>query len=153
MKRIHPCLYFLCFLTAGCGLEALFAKEAVDYVDPFIGTGHAGKTFPGATTPGGMIQLSPDTVTGGDNGSGYRHQDKTIQGFSFIHMSGIGWYGDLGNFMVMPATGPLKTWYGETGKPGSGYLSSFSHATEIAQPGYYAVTLDDSKIRVEATAT
>ena len=53
-----------------------------------IGTGAHGKTFPGAATPGGMIQLSPDTITGGDNGSGYRYNDSTIQGFSFTHMSG-----------------------------------------------------------------
>lgn len=129
------------------------AKDPIDYVDPFVGTGAHGKTFPGAATPGGMVQLSPDTITGGDNGSGYRCQDTTIQGFSFMHMSGVGWYGDLGNFLVMPTIGPLRTWYGETGKPGTGSLSGFSHATEIAQPGYYAVTLDDSKIRVEATAT
>jgi predicted alpha-1,2-mannosidase len=128
------------------------AKEAVDYVDPFIGTGHQGRTYPGAATPGGMVQLSPDTITGGDNGSGYRHYNKTIQGFSFTHMTGVGWYGDLGNFMVMPTTGPLKTWYGETDHPGTGYLSSFSNATETAQAGYYAVTLDDYKIRAEMTA-
>jgi predicted alpha-1,2-mannosidase len=129
------------------------AKTPVDYVDPFIGTGDHGKTFPGAATPGGMVQLSPDTITGGDNGSGYRHRDTTIQGFSFTHMSGVGWYGDLGNFLVMPTVGPMKTWYGVTGQPGSGYLSSYAHASEVAQPGYYAVTLDDSKIRAEATAT
>ncbi|HVE16103.1 MAG TPA: hypothetical protein VNB29_05170, partial [Chthoniobacterales bacterium] len=129
------------------------AKTPVDYVDPFIGTGDHGKTFPGVATPGGMVQLSPDTITGGDNGSGYRYRDTTIQGFSFTHMSGVGWYGDLGNFLVMPTVGPLKTWYGVTGQPGIGYLSSYAHATEVAQPGYYAVTLDDSKVRVEATAT
>ncbi|RYX81992.1 glycoside hydrolase family 92 protein [bacterium] len=128
-------------------------KFVVDYVDPFIGTGRSGKTFPGATTPSGMTQLSPDTITGGDNGSGYRHSDKTIQGFSFTHMSGVGWYGDLGNFLVMPTTGPLKTWYGETNKPGTGYLSSFDNNSEVAQAGYYAVTLDDYKVRAEATAS
>src|SRR6202000_207736 len=118
-------------------------KLAVACVDPFIGTGRDGKTFPGAATPGGMVQLSPDTITGGDNGSGYRHYHKTIEGFSFTHMSGVGWYGDLGNFLVMPATGPLTTFYGETDKPGSGYLSRFSNGSEIAEPGYYAVTLED----------
>jgi predicted alpha-1,2-mannosidase len=67
-------------------------------------------------------------------------------------MTGVGWYGDLGNFMVMPTTGPLKTWYGETDHPGSGYLSRFSHPSEMAQAGYYAVTLDDSNVRAEMTA-
>jgi predicted alpha-1,2-mannosidase len=128
------------------------AKEPVDYIDPFIGTGHFGKTYPGAVTPAGMVQLSPDTITGGDNGSGYRYYHKTIQGFSFTHMTGVGWYGDLGNFLVTPTTGPLKTYYGQTDQPGSGYLSAFSHDDEIAQAGYYAVTLEDYKIRAEMTA-
>jgi predicted alpha-1,2-mannosidase len=140
-------------LLIACWLiQPLMAKEPVDYIDPFIGTGHFGKTFPGAATPAGMVQLSPDTITGGDNGSGYRYYHKTIQGFSFTHMSGVGWFGDLGNFLVMPTTGPLKTWYGKTDKPGSGYLSSFSKDNEKAGAGYYSVLLDDYKIKAEMTA-
>ncbi len=110
-----------------------------------------GKTFPGAATPFGLVQLSPDTITGGDNGPGYSHEHTSIEGFSFTHMSGIGWYGDLGNFLVMPTTGKLKT---ERGVKGSedGYRSRFRHETEVAQAGYYAATLDDYKIRAEATA-
>ena len=142
----------MCLLSAANLFGIVRAKDAVDYVDPFIGTGRDGKTFPGAATPGGMVQLSPDTITGGDNGSGYRHNHTTIQGFSFTHMSGVGWYGDLGSFLVIPTTGPLKTWYGQTGKPGTGYLSRFSRKTEEAQAGYYAVTLDDYDVRTEATA-
>ena len=128
----------------------LQAKDSADYVDPFIGAastrptkeelakltaegvkldprfdGFHGKLFPGADTPFGMVQLSPDTITGGDNGAGYSFPNTTIQGFSFNHMSGVGAFGDLGNFMVMPTTGPLKTWYGDTDKPGTGYLSSY----------------------------
>jgi predicted alpha-1,2-mannosidase len=147
VKGPLPALFALLFLSA-----SLPAAEPVDYVDPLIGTGHEGKTFPGAATPGGMVQLSPDTITGGDNGSGYRHYHSTLQGFSFTHMSGVGWYGDLGNFLVTPTTGPLKTWNGTTDKSGTGYLSSFSHGTEIASAGYYAVTLDDYKVRAEMTA-
>lgn len=71
-----------------------------------------GKTFPGVCTPFGLVQLSPDTKTGGDNGSGYSYHHTTIEGFSFTHMSGIGWYGDLGNFLVMPTTGKLHTFKG-----------------------------------------
>ncbi len=147
-------------------------KALVDYINPFIGagstgvpsartvelgldprfTGFHGKTFPGAATPGGMIQLSPDTITGGDNGSGYSYPHTTIQGFSFTHMSGVGAYGDLGNFMVMPTSGPLKTYWGETDHPGSGYLSAYNKASETAQAGYYAVTLDDYKVKAEMTA-
>ena len=99
----------------------------------------------------GWSQLSPDTITGGDNGSGYSCEHTSIEGFSFTHMSGVGWYGDLGNFLVMPTTGPLKTERGVHGAE-DGYRSRFRHATEIAQAGYYAVTLDDYRIRAEATA-
>lgn len=137
------------------------APRPVDYVNPFIGAGSMegtyknachGKNFPGAATPAGMVQLSPDTITGGDNGGGYSYVHKTIQGFSFNHMSGVGWYGDLGNFLVMPTTGPLKTYWGETDKPGTGYLSSFDKASEVAQAGYYAATLADYQVRAEMTA-
>jgi len=147
MKKIS--FYFVCFCSAFSLFRTVHAKDAVDYVDPFIGTGRSGSTYPGAVTPGGMVQLSPDT---GNGSSGYRHRDTTIQGFSFTHMSGVGWYGDLGNFLVMPTTGELHTWYGETGHPGSGYLSRFTNSSEIAEAGYYAVTLDDYKIRAEAAA-
>ena len=98
------------------------AHELVDYVNPMIGAttldniGNTdlglGKTFPGVCTPFGLVQLSPDTKTGGDNGSGYSYHHTTIEGFSFTHMSGIGWYGDLGNFLVMPTTGKLHTFKG-----------------------------------------
>lgn len=137
-------------------------RDITEYVNPFIGastsqemgkSGHGlGKTFPGAATPFGLVQLSPDTKTGGDNGPGYSWHHKTIEGFSFIHMSGIGWYGDFGNFLVTPSTGPLHTFAGYENKPETGYRSSFSHDTEIAEAGYYAVTLDDYDIRVELTA-
>ncbi len=110
-----------------------------------------GKTFPGAATPFGLVQLSPDTITGGDNGSGYSWPHKTIEGFSFIHMSGVGWYGDFGNFQVVPTTGKLKTERGINGAE-DGFRSRFHHETEIARAGYYAVTLDDYKIRAELTA-
>ncbi len=98
------------------------AKEMVDFINPMIGAGTGGgingKTFPGAATPFGLVQLSPDTITGGDNGSGYSITHQTIEGFSFTHMSGVGWYGDLGNFLVMPTTGPLHTERGAQGRRG-----------------------------------
>jgi len=130
----------------------------VDRINPLIGASTAmelgeGKTFPGATTPFGIVQLSPDTVTGGDNAPGYSYEHKTIEGFSFLHMSGVGWYGDLGNLQVMPTTGPMKLASGRINHPGEGWRSSFSHATETASANYYAVTLDDYRIRTEATAT
>ena len=84
-------------------------KQPVDYIDPIIGAisygkkskdAHGfGKTFPGAATPFGLVQLSPDTFTGGDNGSGYSYEHPTLEGFSFTHMSGVGWFGDLGKWL------------------------------------------------------
>jgi len=138
----------------------------IKYIDPMIGTigaveGHihgGGKTYPGAVAPGGMVQLSPDTITAGDNGSGYNYTDNTIEGFSINHLSGVGWYGDLGNFQVMPVVGdtdlrsgsyqwmPLK-------KGTKGWKSEFSHDTEVAKAGYYAVTLERYNIRTECTVS
>lgn len=139
------------------------ARDIVDYVNPIIGASTSksagkslhglGKTFPGSAMPFGLVQLSPDTITGGDNGPGYSWHHKTIEGFSFLHMSGIGWYGEFGNFLVMPSVGPLKTSAGDERHPETGYRSSFSHDTEVAQAGYYAVTLADYGVRVELTSS
>ena len=142
------------------------AKEMVDYINPKIGAitlggygGHGlGKTFPGATTPFGMVQLSPDTITGGDNGPGYSSHHTTIEGFSFTHMSGIGWYGDLGNLQVMPTTGPVRFHSGSNEHDlykgeGEGWKSPYSHDKETAKAGYYSVHLDKYDIEVETTAT
>lgn len=133
-----------------------------DYVNPFIGAstnvGAAGvyhglgKTFPGATTPYGMVQVSPNTITGGDNGSGYSDEHKTIEGFAFTQMSGVGWYGDLGNFLVMPTTGELKKIAGKEDGSVDGYRSQYSKDSEKASAGYYSVDLTDYNIKVETTA-
>ncbi|MEI9962004.1 MAG: hypothetical protein WDM76_12980 [Limisphaerales bacterium] len=84
--------------------------------------------------------------------AGYSWEHKSIEGFSFTHLSGVGWYGDLGNFEVMPTTGPLKTERGVNGSE-DGFRSRFHHETEITKAGYYAVTLDDYNVRAEMTAT
>ncbi|WP_202929025.1 GH92 family glycosyl hydrolase [Chitinophaga agri] len=138
------------------------AQQLADYVNPFIGastsTGAAGiyhglgKTFPGAATPFGMVQLSPNTITGGDNGSGYSYEHTTIEGFAFTQMSGIGWYGDLGNFLVMPATGPLQTAAGSADHPEEGYRSGYAKESEKASAGYYGVKLTEHNIKAEMTA-
>lgn len=117
IKRIA----FSCLIATliSCTRSAIVTDNVLsDYVNPFIGastnvgdagTYHGlGKTFPGATTPYGMVQVSPNTITGGDNGSGYSYEHQTLEGFAFTQMSGIGWYGDLGNFLVMPSTGKLQ---------------------------------------------
>lgn len=137
-------------------------KHISDYVNPFIGAStnvdaagayHGlGKTIPGATTPFGMVQVSPNTITGGDNGSGYSYEHETIEGFAFTQMSGIGWYGDLGNFLVMPTTGGLKMNAGRPDKPEDGYRSRYRKGSEKASAGYYSVELSDYGIKAEATA-
>ncbi len=139
------------------------AKEPVDYVNPFIGASTSteiagvfhglGKTFPGATTPFGLVQVSPNTITGGDNAPGYSYEHKTIEGFAFMHMSGTGWYGDFGNFLTMPTVGALKTAAGYESDPDAGYRSRYDKSSEYAEAGYYKVRLTDNDILTEATAT
>lgn len=131
------------------------------YVNPFIGAStnieaagayHGlGKTIPGATSPFGLVQLSPNTITGGDNGPGYSYEHKSIEGFAFTQMSGIGWYGDLGNFLVMPSVGPLQTNSGRLEDPDAGYRSRYDKESEYAEAGYYSVMLTDYGIKAEAT--
>ncbi|WP_183561001.1 GH92 family glycosyl hydrolase [Mucilaginibacter sp. SP1R1] len=145
-------------------VNGAFAQQMqlADYVNPFIGASTnmksagnpagLGKTFPGATVPFGMVQVSPNTITGGDNGSGYSYEHKTIEGFALTQMSGVGWYGDLGNFLVMPAAGPLATSAGKEGRH-NGYRSYYDKKSEKASAGYYAVTLTDHEIKAELTAT
>jgi predicted alpha-1,2-mannosidase len=128
--------------------SSLAAKDPVDYVDPFIGTGHQGKDFPGASTPFSMVKISPDTIVSGP--TGYSYFDKTVQGFGFDQLGGADG-GELGNFLVMATTGILKTYGGDHGQPGTGYLSSISKSSEKATPGYYSVMLDDYQIKAEAT--
>ena len=145
-------------------MSSATAQQPVDYVNPIIGTNGMGHTFPGACTPFGCIQLSPDTDTipHNINGAyqknayeycaGYQYRDKTIVGFSHTHLSGTG-HSDLGDILLMPATGALKLSPGRADHPDEGYRSRFSHATEKATPGYYEVMLDDYGIKAQLTAT
>lgn len=137
--------------------NASAAARAYNAVDPFIGTGGEGHTYPGATVPFGMVQLSPDTQIKPRKdaygwAAGYRYDDSTIVGFSHTHFSGTG-HSDLGDVLLMPISGEVKLERGEVAKPGSGYTSRFGHASEQARPGYYAVTLDDYHVRAELTAS
>jgi predicted alpha-1,2-mannosidase len=128
-----------------------FAKSAVDYVNPLIGTAEHGHVFPGATVPFGMVQLSPDTRDNGWDGcAGYHYSDSSILGFSHNHLTGTG-CPDLGNILLMPTTGALKLVPGAN--PGEGYRARFSHDAETARPGYYEVMLPDYQVKVELTAT
>ena len=126
------------------------APSPVDSVDPFVGTDGHGHTYPGATMPFGMVQLSPDTRTETWDGcSGYHFSDPTIMGFSHTHLAGTG-VGCLGDVMLMPTVGDVHL---DAGHPGSGYVSRFSHEREEAHPGYYRVYLQDPGVTAELTAT
>lgn len=123
------------------------------YVDPFIGTGGHGHTFPGATLPFGMVQLSPDGRTEGwDWCSGYHYSDESLLGFSHTHLSGTG-IGDYGDILFVPQTGEVNPIPGTVEDPDAGYRSRFSHENEEAGPGYYRVFLSDPGIEAELTAT
>jgi predicted alpha-1,2-mannosidase len=143
----------LALLCCGNGSAAKSEKTPVDYVDPFIGTGGHGHTFPGAVVPHGMVQVSPDTRNHDwDSCAGYHYSDSSIMGFSQTHFSGTG-QSDLLDFLLMPGTGALHLEPGTEEDPDSGYRSRFRHETEVAFPGYYKVDLDDYKIRAELTAS
>ena len=117
--------------------------DEAQHVDPFIGTGFHGHTFPGATRPHAMVQLSPDThIMGWDASSGYHYDDNQIYGFSHTHLSGTG-IGDLGDVALLPYSGE------DSIKP----IATFKKETEKATPGYYAVRLDNFGINVELTST
>jgi predicted alpha-1,2-mannosidase len=143
-------------VLAPCLLLATLAHAGLDptrVVDPFIGTGGHGHTFPGATLPFGMVQLSPDTrLDGWDGCSGYHDDDTVVYGFSHTHLSGTG-VSDYGDVSFLPGVGTPQghTSYGRTLGDGDG--ARFAKASEHAEPGFYTVTLSDSRIKVELTAT
>ena len=144
-------------LATGIGLfscaEKELPKEYTDSVNVFIGTGGHGHTFPGATLPHGMVQLSPDTrLLGWDACSGYYYDDTSIMGFTHTHLSGTG-IGDYGDILFMPVVGEKPLIAGTAENPDEGYRSRFSHEQESARPGYYQVLLQDDSINVELTAT
>lgn len=123
--------------------ESQSLADEVQYVDPFIGTGFHGHTFPGVTRPYAMVQLSPDThIMGWDASSGYHYDDHQIYGFSHTHLSGTG-IGDLGDVLLLPFSG------GDSIKP----VATFKKETEKATPGYYAVRLENLGVNVELTST
>src|SRR5687767_4983987 len=119
-------------------------RDYTSLVNPFIGTGGHGHTYPGASMPFGMMQLSPDTrMADWDGSSGYHYSDSVIYGFSHTHLSGTG-IPDYCDLLFMPSTG-LVQW--------DDYQSGFSHKTEKAAPGYYEVYLDKYDILAQLTTT
>jgi len=140
------------------------AQSPASYVNPFTGTNEMGHTYPGATSPFAMAQLSPETDTIQYSigqryikdvyryCAGYQYSDKTIVGFSLTHFSGTG-HSDLGDFLVMPTNGNVQLNPGTAIHPESGYRSRFSHDAEKASAGYYSVLLSDYNIKAELTTS
>jgi len=147
MKKI------IVFISITAALCYSCQNNPADYVDPFIGTGGHGHTYPGATMPFGMVQLSPDTrLEGWDGCSGYHYTDSIIYGFSHTHMSGTG-VPDYCDILFMPTTDKFYLENGYNDIIEKGYCSRFRKNTEKAEPGYYEVELDDYGIFVELTAS
>ncbi len=126
---------------------ATYAQSLVKYVNPFVGTGGHGHTFPGATAPFGFCQLSPDTRIDGswDGCGGYHYSDSVIYGFSHTHLSGTG-VSDYGDILLMPVTRKMRL-------DDYQYKSKFLHLSEKAQAGYYRVFLEETKVGVELTTS
>lgn len=127
--------------------QMIFAQSKLPFVNPMIGTGGHGHTFPGAVLPFGMVQLSPDTRIDGswDGCSGYHYSDQKIYGFTHTHLSGTG-CSDWGDILLMPYIGPQSV-------DADVYSSQFKHQTEKASPGSYEVMLEDDAIKAELTVT
>ena len=155
MKLHFYSFILIIFLIISCDTNFVISKakkdkELISYVNPFIGTGGHGHTYPGATMPFGMMQLSPDTrLDGWDGCSGYHYSDTEIYGFSHTHLSGTG-VSDYGDILLMPTNKQVFN-NGADGK--EGYKSKFSHDREIAEPGFYKVHLDDTNIDVKLTVS
>lgn len=147
LTRRFPFLVLIAFVIvlSSCQ-EKEELKEPAAYVNPFIGTDAHGHTFPGATLPFGMVQLSPDTRLGGwDGASGYHYSDSVIYGFSHTALNGTG-VGDYGDILLMPVVGEPKFINDD-------YLSPFKKENEKAEAGYYSVFLDKPGVQAEMTAT
>ena len=159
MKRV---LYILALALLAVSCDKV-EDGVARWVNPFIGASTSvdaagvyhglGKTYPGATTPFGMTQVSPNTITGGDNAPGYSSEHTTIEGFAMTQMSGVGWYGDMGNFLVMPTTGELHTIAGREDGSVKGWRSRYDKSSESAEAGWYGVRLTDYDIYAESSAT
>ena len=142
MKPIRELLILTALAALAPACARFSAPDPVSCADPFVGTGFHGHTYPGATAPFGMVQLSPDTRnTTWDGSSGYHQSDSVILGFSHTHLSGTGCQ-DLGDFLFLPFIGKDI--------PGS---LPFSHEDEMASPGYYRVDFPVLGISAELTAS
>ena len=149
----HLLILTLVGLLVACEQGNDTKTSLIEYVDPFIGTAGKGKTYPGASVPFGMVQLSPDNGRNGwDWISGYYYPDSVIAGFSHTHLSGTG-AGDLYDISFMPTMGVKESSKLDDINSSETIFSKFSHEEEEASPGYYRVLLEDYQITVELTAT
>ena len=145
--KVRNIIHMACLaaLLAACTSQK---ENPVDFIDPFIGTGFHGHTYPGATVPFGAVQLSPDTRAGNwDACAGYHYDDSTLTGFSHTHLSGTGCI-DLGDLLIRPTTQTVDPSRQPMYAP-----AAFRHENEKAEAGYYAVLLHEEGIRAELTAT
>ena len=142
----HTTIFFLLFSLFLVTCEK-HENDYTQFVDPMIGTGGTGQTYPGATLPFGMVQLSPDTRNDGDQKAcaGYHYSDSLIYGFSHTHLSGVGAV-DYTDILFMPTSGKVNFSPDE-------YSSKFRHENEKSVPGYYSVVLEDYDIQAELTTT
>lgn len=149
-QTIKLAAVFVAALATACTVTK---SDYSSYVNPFIGTGGHGHTFPGPVVPHGMIQPSPDTrMLGWDSCSGYYYNDTTINGFSHTHLSGTGCC-DYGDVLLMPTVGKQEYHFLGSESQQMPYASSFSHDKEKAEPGYYSVLLKRYGVKAEATAS
>jgi putative alpha-1,2-mannosidase len=144
--RVFLSISLIFLLATSCNHRA--NTDRLSHVDPMIGTAGTGNTFPGASMPFGMVQLSPDTYNVGCC-SGYHYSNDRILGFSHTHLSGTG-CADFGDILIFPFTDPTGA-QGHEGTWAQG--SKFSHDNEKASPGYYSVILDDYQVKAELTVT
>ncbi|CAD0005457.1 GH92 family glycosyl hydrolase [Flavobacterium salmonis] len=156
MKNFLLCLLFV-ILVASCKINVNKNNNPKDIfvsqVDPFIGTGGHGHTYPGATVPFGMLQVSPDNgISGWDWCSGYHYSDSVVAGFSHLHLSGTG-IGDLADILFMPTNKKVDLTLKTTSRDQLPYKSAYSHVNEKATPGSYQVFLEDPKINVVLTSS
>jgi predicted alpha-1,2-mannosidase len=166
MKPILAILASLSILTLHAQQPTLHAQQSANHfsriveegpllsaVDPYIGAGAHGHTFLGASVPFGAVQVGPSNINKGwDWCSGYNYSDSIVKGFAQNHLNGTG-IPDLGDILIMPFTGPVRTEPGTQQDPTSGYSSHYDHGREIARPAYYSVWLKDHHVQVELTAT
>ena len=142
-------IILLCVATACTSSKKKSPKALYQYVNPLVGTGGHGHTYPGATQPFGMLQASPDTrLDGWDGCGGYHYSDSIIYGFSHTHLSGTG-VSDYGDLLLMPMVGMGN--FDNNGH--TNYASAFQHKNEVAEAGYYSVKLDKYNIQAELTST